>query len=364
MKYFKPFIKGIRKPFKLLKVFLKQKAGWLDKPIIVPYNGYGNETDIFIQGMVIEDKGLSKPKDKHRVWKNMLATIKRFSGDEIPGVTVKAKFWDTTQTTTTDDWGFFFFHFHFENKTESLQRKKWHPVHFTLLDEIVENQSPIHATGQVQIVSCHQKLIVVSDIDDTVLISHSTQTLKKLKLMLFKNAFTRSPFPGISKFYNALAEGKDNQASNPFFYVSSSEWNLYDLLEDFFHFNHIPKGVFMLRKLKTSVFKFWKSGGGNHESKFEKIESLLRFYPKQKFILIGDSGQRDPEIYARLALEFPGRVDTIFIRRIRSRTFPGGDKKIKGKLAQVNTGYFEVKSTHEAALIAAGKGYIHNSYFT
>ena len=134
MKYFKPFIKGIRKPFKVLKVFLKQKAGWLDVPKILPYRGYGNETDVFIEGMVIEDKGLSKPKGKHRFWTNILATIKRFSGDEIPGVALKATFLGEIQTVETDEWGFFSFHFQFENKQEDLLTKEWHSIHFELLD--------------------------------------------------------------------------------------------------------------------------------------------------------------------------------------------------------------------------------------
>ncbi len=363
MKYFKPFIKGIKKPFKILKVFLKQKAGWLDTPKILPYRGYGNDTDVFIQGMVIEDKGLSKPKDKHWFWKNMLATIKRFSSDEIPEVTVEAKFLDKVQTTQTDEWGFFSFHFHFENKAKDLLTKEWHTVHFQLLDEIIENQPPVHGSGEVRIVSPHQKRIFVSDIDDTIMISHSTQTLKKLRLMLLKNALTRMPFAGISKFYSALAKGKEEQENNPFFFVSSSEWNLYDLLEDFFHFHHIPKGVFMLRKLKSSIYKFWKSGGGSHEHKFQKIESLLRFYPRQKFVLIGDSGQHDPEIYTRLAQEFPGRIETIVIRKIRARTFLDGNRNLYEKLATVNTSYFEVKTTHEAALIAVRQGYIDDNYF-
>ena len=92
MKYLKPVFKGIKKPFKLLKVYLKQKAGWLDVPKILPYKGYGNETDVYIQGMVIEDKGLTKPKDKQKFWQNILATIKRFSSDEIPDVKVRAEF--------------------------------------------------------------------------------------------------------------------------------------------------------------------------------------------------------------------------------------------------------------------------------
>ena len=363
MKYFKPFIKGIKKPFKVLKVFLKQKAGWLDTPKIVPFKGYGNETDVFIQGMVIEDKGLAKPKDKHRFWTNMLSTIKRFSSDEIPGVKVSATFLGESKTVETDELGYFSFHFQFENKQDDLLTKEWHSIHFELLDKIIENQPRIHTTGEVRIVSHRQKRILVSDIDDTIMISHSTRILKKLRLMLLKNALTRSPFQGVSKFYRALTLGKEEAENNPFFYVSSSEWNLYDLLDDFFHFNHLPKGVFMLRKLKWSIYKFWKSGDGSHEHKFEKIKSLLEFYPEQKFILIGDSGQHDPVIYSRLAFEFPGRIETIFIRKIRKRTFFDGNENIGKKLKEVNTAYYEVKNTHEAALAAVRHGFIDESYF-
>ncbi|MGC9355118.1 MAG: hypothetical protein ACP5D9_14830, partial [Mariniphaga sp.] len=188
MKYFKPFIKGIKKPFKVLKVFLKQKAGWLDTPKIVPFKGYGNETDVFIQGMVIEDKGLAKPKDKHRFWTNMLSTIKRFSSDEIPGVKVRATFLGEFKTVETDELGYFSFHFQFENKQDDLLTKEWHSIHFELLDKIIENQPRIHTTGEVRIISHRQKRILVSDIDDTIMISHSTRILKKLRLMLLKNA--------------------------------------------------------------------------------------------------------------------------------------------------------------------------------
>ena len=209
MKYFKPVFKGIKKPFKLLKVYLKQKAGWLDVPKILPYKGYGNNSDVYIQGMVIEDKGLTKPQDRQKFWKNVLATIKRFSSDEIPEVAVKAEFMGQTQTTKTDEMGYFSFHFHFNNHSEKLLSKEWQTVHFELIDEIIENQPPVYATGEVRIVSPEQQRVIVSDIDDTVLISHSTQTLKKLRLMLFKNALTRNPFPGVSKLYDALAEGKE-----------------------------------------------------------------------------------------------------------------------------------------------------------
>ncbi len=361
MKYFKPVFRGIKKPFKFLKVFLKQKAGWLDVPKILPYKGYGSETDVFIEGMVIEDKGLTKPKDNQLIWQNILATLKRFSGDEIPGVKVKAEFLNEYQITTTDEKGFFSFHFHLPGKKRELLTKEWHTIHFSLLEEIVENQPQIYSTGEIRIIKKTQARIIVSDIDDTVMISHSTQMLRKLRLMLLKNALTRLPFPGIVKFYQALAIGKKKQEKNPFFYVSSSEWNLYDLLEDFFSFNKFPKGVFLLRKLSHSIFKFWKSGGGNHEHKYEKIKSLLDFYPGQKFILIGDSGQQDPAIYTRLAFEFPGRIEAIYIRRIRSKSFAEKQENFENKLLKVRTSYLEVKDTIQAARHASKNGYVDES---
>ena len=365
MKYLKPIVKGAYKPFKRLKLYLKQKLGWLDIPKILPYKGYGNEKELFIQGMVIEDKGLSKPQDRHRLWHNMLAMIKRFSSDEIAGVNVKATFENQRQVAETDDQGFFSFHFKVKEQPEKRPTKDWYKVHFELMDEIIERQPEIKATGDVRIIPKGNKRIVVSDIDDTVMVSHATQTLKKLRLMLFKNALTRNPFAGVSALYMALAKGEEEKAtvSHPFFYVSSSEWNLYDLLDDFFALNQLPQGVFLLQRLEHNILKFWKSGGGTHQHKYEKIKRLLEFYPSRSFVLIGDSGQRDPALYSLLALEFPGRIDAIFIRKIRSRTFFKKDENIQEKLSKVKTGYFEVKNSYEAARIALERKYINKNYF-
>jgi phosphatidate phosphatase APP1 len=181
--------------------------------------------------------------------------------------------------------------------------------------------------------------------------------------MLLKNALTRLPFPGVAEFYKALAEGKTSREKHPFFYVSSSEWNLYDLLDDFFSFNQIPKGVLLLRKLNHSIYKFWKSGGGNHEHKYEEIKMLLEFYLNQKFILIGDSGQQDPLIYSQIAEEYPGRIETIYIRRIHSKTFLDKKKNIAEKLRKIGTDYVETKDTIEAVRHASEKGYINPSQY-
>jgi phosphatidate phosphatase APP1 len=363
MKILKPVFRGIKRPFKRLKVYLKQKAGWLGIPKILPYRGFGDDSNVYIRGMVMEDKGLSKPDEGQGRFHNILAMIKRFSSDEIPGVMVKAEFLGISHVAETDDSGFFSFHFNVEEISARILSRHWHSVKFTLIDEIVENQPETTATGEVRIIRGDEKRIIVSDIDDTVLISHSTRLFLKLKLMLFRNALTRTPFAGVESFYRALERGSKKNAFHPFFYVSSSEWNLYDLLENFFDHNNIPKGVFMLRRLESSIYKFWKSGQGNHEHKYDKIKFLLDLYADHQFILIGDSGQKDPEIYTRLAHEFPGRIETIYIRKIGSKKYFENIELVNSQMEKAETSYLQVENTLDAALHAIEKGYIHQDLF-
>jgi phosphatidate phosphatase APP1 len=364
MKLYKPVLSGVKKPFKFLKIYFKQKAGWLGTPKILAYRGFGNDQHVYIKGMVIEDKGLIKPIDKQRVWTNILATIKRFSSDQIPGVKVEAKFLGMTEIAETDEMGFFTFHFDVKKISSTILKRDWHEVEFCLLDEIVENQSKVTAVGEVRIVSPNEKRVIVSDIDDTVLVSHSTKTLRKLRLMLFKNALMRVPFRGVASFYCALERGAEKDAFHPFFYVSSSEWNLYDLLEDFFDHNRIPRGVFMLRKLEHNIIKFWKSGQGSHDHKYDKIKFLLQLFEKQKFILIGDSGQKDPAIYTRLAHEFPGRIESIYIRKIGKGIVRQSIENFDKRFEQINTTYLQVEDSMDAAKHALEKGYIHEDALT
>ncbi len=339
----------------------KKKGKIAGLPKIISYKGYGNNSEVFISGMVTEDKGIAKPHDKSKIWQNIMATIRRFASNEIAGVRVEAKFYNQTQITETDDNGFFGFTFPLDDSVD-YGKKPWHTVHFTLLDEVVENQPDIYTTGEIRIISPEEKRIIVSDIDDTVMVSHSTQLFKKLRLMLMKNALTRSPFPGVKTLYQGLAQGDEAQHNYPFFYVSSSEWNLYDLLEDFFSFNHMPKGVFMLKELKYSIYKFWKSGGGNHEHKYDKIKKILNLYDNHKLILLGDSGQRDPEIYRNIALEYPGRVESIYIRKVRKRIFFDNVEDIQEQLADVGTTYMEADNSTQVAFDAVRKKYMPESF--
>jgi phosphatidate phosphatase APP1 len=103
---------------------------------------------------------------------------------------------------------------------------------------------------------------------------------------------------------------------NPFFYVSSSEWNLYDYIKEFCRKNALPRGVFQLAQIKR--FKdLLNTGQGRHASKYIRITRILKYFPNHKYVLLGDNSQKDPEIYATVAKDFPGLIHAVYIRNIR-----------------------------------------------
>jgi phosphatidate phosphatase APP1 len=308
-------------PASKLKLWIKQKLGWLGVPVIIPYSGYGNHEKAFFIGCISEDKGLAKPEPFHSKWQNLIAMAKRFTSDEIPGVRVKATLLNLENVSITDKYGIFRFEFDFKNKNITFPKEPWVEIKLELLDQVSDHQQKTEANGKILLLKPKDSSYgVISDIDDTILVSHSTNLIQKLRLMLFKNAFTRLPFEGVAGFYRALHKGYQGNCHNPIFYVSSSQWNLFDLLSDFCAIRRIPPGVMLLQELKP--FKprkliSKKAAIEKHAHKLDKIRGIMSTYDHLNFVLIGDSGQKDAEIYRQVAKEFPGRILAIYIRDIR-----------------------------------------------
>ncbi len=362
-KWKKPFVKlaqKVKSPFRKLKLEIKQELGWLGVPKILPYRGFGNETIVYLRGSVLEDKGLSTPEANDTVWENMIAMLKRFVSDEIPGVKLRATFMGESKEIETDEKGFF--EVTFTPAQNAAPNDAWQPVDLELLEEVIPNQEDVRTTGQVMLLTRQSDFGVISDVDDTILISKATNALKKIRLMLFKNAHSRLPFEGVAAFYKALQKGVSNNY-NPIFYVSSSEWNLYDLLVDFCQVRGIPEGPFLLQTLEEDWYKFWKSGGGSHSHKVDKIRHILSTYHNLKFILIGDSGQKDAEIYSKIVQEYPDRILAIYIRDVSKRKRQREIKTIGEGIEHTGVEMLLVKDTHEAARHAIERGFIPASSF-
>ena len=164
----------------------------------------------------------------------------------------------------------------------------------------------------VSIMTPQKGLIVVSDIDDTVKISEVND-----KQALLKNTFER-PYraaEGMAEAYQRL-----KKAGVTLHYVSDSPWQLYAPLRRFLKDAGFPQAAFHLKNFRLKGSTFLSLFDSPTESKPPLIERLLIDFPRHEFILIGDSGQKDPEIYGEIARKYQGRVRHIYIRRVTRET--------------------------------------------
>jgi phosphatidate phosphatase APP1 len=154
---------------------------------------------------------------------------------------------------------------------------------------------------------------IISDIDDTVIETGATDFLKNWRRVLIERPQDRLAVPGASTLYKMIA--RDHAApARPFFYVSSSPWNLYGFITEFMEDEGIPHGPMFLKDYGIDSNQLIDKGHDEH--KLAAIETVLAFYPDFRFLLIGDNGQRDVSIYAKVVQDFGPRVAGVFIRDV------------------------------------------------
>ena len=159
-------------------------------------------------------------------------------------------------------------------------------------------------------------LCVISDIDDTI--KHSVVADRK---ELLANTFLR-PFrnvPGMSELYQSWAKRGIH-----FHYVSSSPWQLFESLRELQGEGGFPDGMLHLRnfRLRDQILKRVRIV--RRTGKAVAIMKLMKSLPHRRFLMIGDSGEKDPEIYARACREFPDQVVGVFIRELAARPLDAG----------------------------------------
>ena len=283
-----------------LLLSIRRRLGTTDGPIIDAYIGYGTPTQIHVKGRVLEQNHIGSPGERDRVWTNMRMMYRRFASAEIPDVRVEASFGGTHVEALTDEEGFFDITLHPAAPTTEY----WNKVDLILPDY------KVYAQARAVVPQSSAKFGVISDIDDTVVHTDVTSLVKMARITYFGNARTRMPFAGVAAFYRAL-----HQDANPIFYVSSSPWNLFDMLHDFMDLQRIPHGPILLRDWGITATGFLPLSHTDY--KLGCIRHILETYPLLPFILVGDSGQHDPEIYLRILREAGERILAIYIRNVR-----------------------------------------------
>jgi phosphatidate phosphatase APP1 len=306
-----------------------------DPLIILPYVGYGATGKLTLCGRVLQDEGFRPTQDAERRWRNFVAFFKRMESDVVRGARLRARFEHHEKEVKSDAQGYF----SVEIRVAAV-KPGWQEV--TL--ELVGNPH-IRAIGRVLVPPREAQFGVISDIDDTIVYSHVIRKWRMIVALAFSNARTRKPFKGVGAFYRALHRGV-----NPVFYVSKSPWNLYVPLVEYLELQGLPLGPLLLRDFGLRMKK-------NHKT--EAIEAILRTYPKLPFVLIGDSGEQDPEIYSGIVRRHPRRIRVIYIRSVDPRPQRSlAIEKLIAEVAPTGCQLVLAPDSEFAAAHAAGEGLI------
>lgn len=325
---------------------------------VIPYLGYGSRDRVYVPGRVLAGTGDVRPATaSDSAWVNLRRTLRRFRTREVPGTEVTGRLGAARARTTTDGEGYF--ELVLACAEPLPPTGGWHPVDLALARPGKRRVEVRPA--RVLVPPEEARLVVVSDLDDTVIHTDATSLWKMVRNVALGNSRTRLPFAGVAPFYRALALGDDEAPGNALFYVSSSPWNLYDPLIEFLELHGIPAGPLFLRDWGLTESELLPTSHGDH--KLEALRRLLTLYPERRFLLIGDSGQEDPEIYVRVVAENPGRIAAVHIRNLPLEDVerPDAVRRLAAEVRRSGSELLLVDTTLDAAEHAAERGWISRS---
>lgn len=339
---------------------LRRRLGWTGRPQIVPYVGYANDRRLWVHGRVLTNPPRELPDPDDSWWDNIAQTYTRFGSDEVPDVSVEITVGPTQQTVTTDEEGYF----HLESSRDpdevcSAGRENWTAATMRIVDHPDVAADASIVLGRILTPPPSATLGVISDVDDTILHTDVLNIKAMARHTFFHNARMRLPLAGVASLYQAFqrAGRQPGESPNPIWYVSSSPWNLHDLLEDFLDLNDIPDGPLLLRDFGLN--RGPKPKG--HRHKLEKALTILADFPALPFVLMGDSGQQDATLYAEAAAAHPEQVRAVLIRDVDPDRVSRHDEKVIAAIEQakqVGVPMHLVRDSVEAARIAIDLGLI------
>jgi len=327
-----------------------------DDPVVVQlYRGYRSSKKLFLQGRVLKESFIEVTQGDKR-WRNFVNAIRRFDSDEVGGAKLDLNYLGQNFSRVADSEGYFEVH---ENLTVSPSDDAWEEVSANLTDVPFGKPAGDKFSGEVADLSTEANIAIVTDIDDTILQTHVTSLFKLRALYhtLVDNAFTRLSFSGAPTLYQALSEGPTKaNVSNPTFYLSRSPWNLYDVLEHFLDNKGFPKGPIFLRDVGLPYLANASEFGHKEGS----ILRLIADFPTLKFVLIGDSGEKDADIYHSVAKRHPDRIAAVIIRNVKNNA---NARRIQRMFARLPTerNFHLVKTSAEAAEHLAKLGFLNQA---
>ena len=263
-----------------------------DRRTIEPYLGYATPDHLVVRGRVLSALRRTKPDPTHSAWTNFRQMASLFFTREVASAEVIAQ----SVTAVSDDEGYF-----------NLPLPRWTVEGWVDIEVSLTDADDV-ALCPVLVPRQDAAFGIISDIDDTMLETGAYSLARNLWTSFTGNALTRRVFPDAVSFLSDLGEG----GRNPVYYVSSSPWNLHHFLERVFARHNLPKGPKFLRDLGVSKTKFITGTHGDHKG--SSIDVLMAANPTLTYVLVGDTGQHDAEVYRDAVLRHPGRIRAVVLR--------------------------------------------------
>ncbi len=287
----------------------KLEEGTLRGVRVVVHRGWVADGVARIHARVIEAPKLPDGNSKIPYWDVLNANLRRHVRLAFPDVPVRATLGDASAEGVTDPHGYASIQLEVGKLTPG-----WHEVIVTAISPNPDSPN-FEGVGRVLVPSPSARVAVVSDLDDTVIRTGLDEGMVALRRTLFRDAHTRRAVPGMASLYRGLERGVATKSGRPspapgFFYVSTGSWSFYEMLTQFLQLRGYPRGPLFLTDWGPTDRYIHRSG---EQHKKLALARLREAYPRTKFVLIGDSGQKDPDIYLEFARENPGAVKCIII---------------------------------------------------
>lgn len=250
---------------------------------------------------------------------HLMARLKPFMANPIVNTPISVFFYNDRvsrqRTVNTDSSG----HFHLRAALDFV------PTHVRVLaSEKLSSTEEVHITSS-------RGVSLVTDIDDTIKHSAISSGAREI----FRNAFIRDlsdlTIEGVKEWYNNLVD-MDVKVH----YVSNSPWQLYPVITSFCKMAGLPRGSYHLKQYTGMLQGIFEPVA---ERKKATLDRIMRDFPERRFILVGDSGEADLEVYTDVVHEYPGRVLGIFIRDVTTPATKGFFDPSMGPLSGVGNSF-------------------------
>ncbi|WP_199350906.1 App1 family protein [Haliangium ochraceum] len=357
--------RALARVLQFLMLPLRRRAGQRPAAVLA-YRGYGNRERLHVLGRVVEDTGGPSTRASYSLWAELKRLYRALASWPVADAELRLHCDGVSVPARSDENGFFRAIVHRPEaamatpapggRDEALRDSPWIDVEVELVAP--SGPTPVRERSRVLVPTSRSRRVIISDIDDTLMVTGVANRLLMFWRLFAKAADSRVPFPGVAAFYRALHGGAAGGEDNPMLYVSRGPWTIYAELDKFFGLHDIPVGpVLRLRDWGMSFHHPLPKQQKGH--KLDLIEDMLSVYGDLPFVLLGDSGQHDPEIYSEIVRRHPRRVEAVYIRDVtgdegRASTIHG----LGRELTKAGADLILSDSTLEMAEHALARGWI------